>query len=110
MKTRAGTWTRSCTVKATADDFVDTGAWFEGLVPSDANHAAAVRWMAANRQPLITTDFVVDETLTLLRARGFASLAEQFGDTMFNGADANLVFLSEADVRETWSVFRRYAD
>jgi predicted nucleic acid-binding protein len=90
--------------------FVDTGAWFAGLVQSDANHAAAIRWMAANKQQLITTDFVVDETLTLLRARGYASLAERFGGRMFDGADANLVFLSEADVRKTWFVFKRYAD
>ena len=50
--------------------FVDTGAWFAATVPSDPDHAAASRWLAANTEPLLTTDYVVDETLTLLRVRG----------------------------------------
>ena len=50
--------------------FVDTGAWFATVVPTDPNHQRATSFLAANREPLITTDYVVDETLTLLRARG----------------------------------------
>ncbi len=50
--------------------FVDTGAWFAAAVPSDPNHPAASRWLAGNNEPLLTTDYIVDETLTLLRARG----------------------------------------
>jgi len=50
--------------------FVDTGAWYASVVPADANHAAASRWLSRNTAPLITTNYVVDETLTLLRARG----------------------------------------
>ena len=50
--------------------FVDTGAWFAAAVPSDPNHPAASRWLAGNNEPLLTTDYVVAETLTLLRARG----------------------------------------
>ena len=50
--------------------FVDTGAWFALFVPSDPDHNAATEWLAANRELLFTTDFIADETLTLLRARG----------------------------------------
>ncbi|MEO6391427.1 MAG: DNA-binding protein [Pyrinomonadaceae bacterium] len=50
--------------------FVDSGAWFASVVPSDPGHAAATHWLEVNNEPLITTDYVVDETLTLLRARG----------------------------------------
>lgn len=49
--------------------FVDTGAWFASLIPVDPDHAAASAWLAQNREALLTTDYVVDETLTLLRAR-----------------------------------------
>jgi hypothetical protein len=49
--------------------FVDTGAWFASVVPWDANHAAAVAWLGQNREILITTDYILDETLTLLRVR-----------------------------------------
>jgi predicted nucleic acid-binding protein len=50
--------------------FVDTGAWYASLVPTDPDHTTAAQWLATNRSPLLTTDYVVDETLTLLRSRG----------------------------------------
>jgi uncharacterized protein len=46
--------------------FVDTVAWYACVVPSDPNHAAAAAWLHANHSPLLTTDYVIDETLTLL--------------------------------------------
>ena len=50
--------------------FVDTGAWYASLVPTDPDHSGAVQWLATNSFPLLTTDYVIDETLTLLRVRG----------------------------------------
>jgi uncharacterized protein len=50
--------------------FVDTGAWFAMTVPSDPNYSTARAWMQQNPSSLLTTDYVIDETLTLLRARG----------------------------------------
>ena len=50
--------------------FVDTGAWYASLVPTDPEHARAAQWLAANHSSLLTTDYAIDETLTLLRARG----------------------------------------
>jgi len=49
--------------------FVDTGAWFAYFVRRDPDHQAALQWMKANRLPLLTTDFVLDELLTLTRIR-----------------------------------------
>ena len=90
--------------------FVDTGAWFACVVPWDANHAAAAAWMRQNRDPLITTDFILDETLTLLRARNETPRAQALGDQLFGDILANLYFVSEAEFREAWQVFRNYAD
>ena len=50
--------------------FVDTGAWFAAFVPNDPDHVAADAWLEANHKPLVTTDYVVDELLTLLKMRG----------------------------------------
>jgi predicted nucleic acid-binding protein len=50
--------------------FVDTGGWFALIVPTDPNHGQAAEWLQTNNEILFTTDYVVDETLTLLRARG----------------------------------------
>jgi predicted nucleic acid-binding protein len=49
--------------------FVDTGGWFAYFIRRDPDHTAAVAWMRENRQPLLTTDYVLDELFTLLRLR-----------------------------------------
>jgi predicted nucleic acid-binding protein len=60
--------------------FVDTSAWFAAVVPSDPDYSEAANWLAVNREPLLTTDYVVDETLTLLRARGERMRARVLGE------------------------------
>jgi predicted nucleic acid-binding protein len=65
--------------------FVDTGAWFASMVASDANHAAAAHWLAENKEPLITTDYVFSETVTLLLVRHQRRQAEAFGSAIFAG-------------------------
>ena len=50
--------------------FVDTSAWFAYFLPIDAAHSKVRDCIASNSQPLVTTDYCVDETLTLLMARG----------------------------------------
>jgi predicted nucleic acid-binding protein len=90
--------------------FVDTGAWFASIVPSDSDHAAAVRWLSGNTEPLLTTDYVVDETLTLLQRRGEMTRARSLGEQFFNGTLATIYYLTEADILQAWETFRRFTD
>lgn len=90
--------------------FVDTGAWFAAVVPTDPNHARAAAFLAANREPLLTTDYVVDETLTLLRARGERQRAIALGERFFADELAQIYYLMPEDIQQAWRVFRDYAD
>ncbi len=45
--------------------FVDTGGWFAYFVRRDSDHVAAAEWMRQNRQPLVTSDYVLDELFTV---------------------------------------------
>src|SRR5262245_42670835 len=90
--------------------FVDSSAWFAYLVPSDPDHAAAFAWMAANTVRLITTDYVVDETLTLLRARGERAKAVPFGTRVFSGVAAALYCISPGEIDAAWTVIHTYTD
>ena len=90
--------------------FVDTSAWFAAVVPSEVDHPAASVWLSANSAPLLTTDYVVDETLTLLRARGQAHLALTLGEQFFSGTLAVIHFLSENEIHRAWEIFLRYSD
>jgi predicted nucleic acid-binding protein len=66
--------------------FVDTSAWFAAVVPTDSDHPHATRWLAANSEQLLTTDYVIDETLTLLRARGERQRAKVLGKQFFESS------------------------
>ncbi len=90
--------------------FVDTGAWFASVVPSDSDHLAATTWISRNTQPLLTTDYVVDETLTLLKARREKSRVIALGDSFFSGQLATIYYLTETDIQLTWQVFRQFSD
>ena len=90
--------------------FVDTGAWFAAAVPSDPDHSAASRWLAGNTEPLLTTDYIVDETLTLLRARGERTRALLLGEGFFNAPLAEIYTLDETDIALAWEVFSRFDD
>ena len=90
--------------------FVDSGAWYACYVPSDADHAAATRWRTANTVPLLTTDYIIDETLTLMAARGHGDRALAFGVEVFGGQLATTYYLSPSEIAAAWDVFQRFRD
>jgi predicted nucleic acid-binding protein len=90
--------------------FVDTGAWFASMVPSDANHDAAEEWLNQNSEPLITTDYVVSETITLLLVRGQRPQAEAFGSMILGGKLASLHVIELGEIQNAWEVFLRFQD
>jgi uncharacterized protein len=90
--------------------FVDTSAWFASIVPSDADYRAASMWLSKNTQPLLTTDYVIDETLTLLRIRREAQRAISLGEAFFSSGLATIYYLTEEDVGKTWQTFNQFAD
>lgn len=89
---------------------VDTGAWFALVVPSDPNHERASVWLAFANAALLTTDYIVDETLTLLRARGEQRKAIEIGEEFFAGKLAEVYRLDDDNLRAAWQVFRDYDD
>lgn len=90
--------------------FVDTGAWFAAAVPNDPDHAAADTWLVQNRELLVTTDYVLDELLTLLKRRGEYQRALHWGPAILGGTIARLEWVAPADVRAAWEVFRDFQD
>jgi predicted nucleic acid-binding protein len=61
--------------------FVDTSGFYALLIKADDLHAAAVRILREARRRkrrFVTSDYVLDETATLLKARGHAHLLSAF--------------------------------
>jgi predicted nucleic acid-binding protein len=86
--------------------FVDTSAWFAISVPRDPAHLATLSWYRSNRLPVVTTDYVVDETLTLLRSRGEFERAMIFGRRFFDLAELPIRYVDRSELRRAWDIFR----
>jgi predicted nucleic acid-binding protein len=90
--------------------FVDTSAWFAFYSLRDINHAAAVSAFRSIREPPVTSDYIVDETLTLLRARAENRRAVAFGHRMMEGLGVSVLRISDQDYVNAWHVFLRFQD
>ncbi len=66
--------------------------------------------MRQNRQPLVTTDFVFDELVTLLALRESRRVAVAAGELLWTQQVADLEQVAQGDLAEAWDVFRRYQD
>jgi predicted nucleic acid-binding protein len=90
--------------------FVDTGAWVALFVEGDARHEAARAWINSNRDRLVTSDYIVDEVLTLIAARFRRQTAIRAGSVLFAQDLAGLIQLTEDDKERAWAIFRSHSD
>ncbi len=90
--------------------FVDTAAWFALYVRDDPLHGTACLWIAENPTLLFTTDYIVDETITLMRARGQRLVALDYGRDAFSGRMAKIHYLKPDEIDAAWQVFRDFDD
>jgi predicted nucleic acid-binding protein len=87
--------------------FIDTSVWFSILVPKDPKHPGCLQWFDDLNEPLITSDYIVDETLTLLVMRGERKKAIEFGNLVMTDSAVILHRLSENQFDRSWLFFQR---
>lgn len=87
--------------------FVDTSAWHAFFVQSDANHLRVRNWIGQNDPNLLTTDFCIDETLTLLAARRERQRALEAADLFFRTNLCQIHFVTPEEIRRAWLVFQQ---
>jgi len=93
--------------------FVDTSAWAAIYDPSDRWHRAAQDALHGSvhaRVTFVTTDYVLDETLTLLLVHAGRPQALQFGEVVLQSRNVELVHIDPATWDRAWQMFRRYDD
>ena len=93
--------------------FVDTGAWVALRYGRDQYHARAralLRRLRAGGLGLVTTEWVMAEAVTLLKARGAVDQALIFGEALQAGRLGYLVESTAERRRRAWELFVRYRD
>jgi uncharacterized protein len=80
--------------------FVDTGAWYASEVEDDVNHPASRRFLAqvatGKHGVPVTTDYVLDEAMTLLRSRRGLATAGAFIEKIRSSKGLRTVWIDEA--------------
>ncbi|MBI5205626.1 MAG: PIN domain-containing protein [Nitrospirae bacterium] len=90
--------------------FVDTGAWYAVVDKKDPDHSRAEHFLRNNKIPILTTNFVFDETVTLLRSRLGWSVAKDFGERLKKSGFVSIIAVKYEDEEKAWEIFLKYKD
>lgn len=93
--------------------FIDTSGWCAVYDRSDTNHQKALafwREITGTTGTLFTSDYVLDETLTLLRLRLGHRDAVEFGRAVLASEVVKVVPVSAKTWQEAWELFVKFRD
>ncbi len=78
---------KSITSSTARDVFIDTSGFYSLLVENDSGHetsAALLEESRKSRFSFVTTDYILDETATLLKARGLVHVLPVFFESVLS--------------------------
>lgn len=93
--------------------FVDTSAWAAFFNSSDEHHQEALsqwEYIRKKNTPLITSYFIFDELITLLRMRSGYSVAEKAGKILLSSQTLKMILLDQKCILKAWDFFQKYKD
>jgi len=93
--------------------FVDTGAWIALYVKDDENHVLAkAQWEELLKQKarLVTSNYVIDEAITAVRAFADHATAVKLGEALFTSLLLRRIRIDEALEKKAWALFKKYDD
>jgi predicted nucleic acid-binding protein len=93
--------------------FVDTSAWFALADLADKKHQRAVEFMKVAKikeYEVVTTDYIFDETLTLLRFKLSHAAAIKFGEDLLASQVCRLLEVDRRIRQKAWDIFVKYGD
>jgi len=93
--------------------FVDTSGFFSLLSPRDVSHKDAVEIVVHAKQTnqlFVTTDYVIDETATLLNARGIGHLSGILFETVNASRVCRIEWMDYERFARTQTCFEKHVD
>ena len=93
--------------------FIDTSGFYALLARDDDRHAQAASYLqkaAGKRIRFVTTDYVLDETATLLKARGKISLLVPLFERIFNSNSCRVAWTDADRFHQTRQFFLKHRD
>jgi hypothetical protein len=93
--------------------FVDTSAYLAIKNRRDARHCDAVRLkerLLIAGKSLLTTDYVLDKTYTIIRLRAGHRVAVELGEELQVSRLIRIEYVTAERIERAWALFKRFAD
>jgi len=93
--------------------FIDTSAFLAIENRRDAYHKQALAYrdtVLQSGQILITTDYVLDESYTIIRIRAGHTIAVQFGEDIRSSRVVQIEYMTSELLENAWRIFKSFAD
>jgi uncharacterized protein len=93
--------------------FIDTGAFCALTIPKDKHNNTAkllYKQIQNERSALFTSDYVLDEVYTLLKARSSHAIAVKFMNQIEENSHITVLYMTEAIEKQAKSIFKRFED
>jgi predicted nucleic acid-binding protein len=93
--------------------FVDTSGFYALLVKSDDRHAQAdghLRKAQRKKRQFVTSDYILDETATLLKTRGHSRLLNSFFDVVLSSKACRIEWTDADQFDATCQFFLKHSD
>ena len=88
--------------------FVDTSGFFAFLNQDDLHHEEAKAQFGSGSR--VTSNYIFDELMTLLTARGQKDFSVSFGAELRTGKDVKYHFLTLTEEEKSWQLYKKYRD
>ena len=91
--------------------FVDTGAFIARYLPRDSLHQRALEvWPQLAAERLVTSNHVLDETLTYIGRHASYLIAAECGERLYGSERLEIIFSDREDEAAALRLFRKFAD
>jgi hypothetical protein len=93
--------------------FVDTSGWVALFVDNDQNHKKAVSIFEALKSSKVliyTSDYIIDETITTILARGNHKQSVLVGEALFRSKIIKIISVSADYLQAAWGLYQKYKD
>ena len=90
--------------------FVDAGAWYALATPSDPDHESAKVFTASINESFVTSDYIVDELLTLFTVRRQKPKGIEWLHEVLERGGTDLVRVNERDFSDAVRIYEQFKD
>jgi predicted nucleic acid-binding protein len=93
--------------------FIDTSAFLAIENREDSYHESSLAFRDAclkSRRVLVTSDYVLDESYTIIRLRAGHDIAVQFGEALRSSQFIRIEHVTPELIEKAWKIFKTYGD